>query len=248
MINAELLGELPAAAGLPAGNDTTLHDNLVAQLRVMLMGGELAAGSRISEAELCRRFMVSRTPLREALKVMAAEGFIILRPNRGAIVAPLDPNEIGPIFEFKGALERLIGLTVAERASVDEITALESIHTALGAAVAQDDHDAYTRLNFSFHQGLARASHNPVLAQNYETLQQKIWRYRFFVNEMPERLQLSFAEHEHIMTALRARTPLDLAHRLEEHNRRTGYAMTAALMHRTEDESSSKHRRTRKRG
>lgn len=248
MINAELPGEPPATTGLPAGGDTTLHDNLVAQLRVMLMGGELAAGSRIPEAELCGRFMVSRTPLREALKVMAAEGFIILRPNRGAIVAPLDPNEIGPIFEFKGALERLIGLTVAERASEDEITALESIHSELGTAAAQDDHDAYTWLNFSFHQGLARASHNPVLAQNYETLQQKIWRYRFFVNEMPERLQLSFAEHEHIMIALRARTPLDLAHRLEEHNRRTGRAMTEALMYRVEDENSSKHKRTRRRG
>lgn len=235
MVNIKMFAEHPIlaeSAESPPGGDVTLHDNLVSQLRAMLMGGDLAAGSRIPEGELCRRFSVSRTPLREALKVMAAEGFIILRPNRGAIVAPLDPGEIGPIFEFKSALERLIGLTAAERAGDEEITALEVTHDGLRSAVAQGDHDTYTRLNFRFHQGLARASHNPVLAQGYEALQHKIWRYRFVVNEMPERLQVSFAEHEHIMIALRARTPLDLAYRLEEHNRMTGQAMADTLKRR----------------
>ncbi|WP_407815390.1 GntR family transcriptional regulator, partial [Staphylococcus aureus] len=69
-----------------SGSPSTLHDNLLTGLRAMFMASELPDGSRISEAELCQRFGVSRTPLREALKVMAAEGFVILRPNRGAIV------------------------------------------------------------------------------------------------------------------------------------------------------------------
>lgn len=233
---------------LPPDDDTgepTLHGNLVAQLRAILLDGELPSGSRIPEAELCRRFNVSRTPLREALKVMAAEGFVILRPNRGAIVAPVDPDDIGPIFEFKGALERLIGLTAAERATDEEIAALEAIHFGLGDALAAGEHDEYTRLNYAFHRSLAQATRNPVLIQSYEALQQKIWRYRFAVNEDAGRLEESFAEHGRIVIALRARTPLDLAERLETHNRLTGLAMAQMMMIAAAAEKPAKRARTK---
>jgi DNA-binding GntR family transcriptional regulator len=207
----------------------TLHDRLIVQLRAIFLNGELPDGSRIPEAALCERFGVSRTPLREALKVMAAEGFVTLRPNRGAVVAPVDPTEVAPLVEFKGALERLIGLLVPLRASEADIVALERLHRELGEALAWQDHAAYTRLNYAFHQYLAQTTQNPVLAQSYEAVQQKIWRYRFTINELSDRLAESYAEHESIMIALRARTRLDLAERLEEHNRLTGEAMARAL-------------------
>lgn len=235
MTDADLLEPLllPGEPGEP-----TLHGNLVAQLRAILMEGELPGGARIPEAELCRRFGVSRTPLREALKVMAAEGFVILRPNRGAIVAPVDPEEIGPLFEFKGAVERLIGLTAAERATDEDIAGLDRIHADLKAALARDGHDDYTRLNYDFHRALAQATRNPVLIQSYEGLQQKLWRYRFIVNERHRRLEESFAEHERIIIALRARTPLDLAERLEAHSRLTGLAMVEAISRAREAEAA----------
>ena len=176
-----------------------------------------------------RALRVSRTPLREALKVMAAEGFVTLRPNRGAVVAPIDPGEIGPLVEFKGALERLIGLLAPERASDADIAELERLHLALKDALMRDEHASYTHLNFAFHQKLAQTTQNPVLVQSYEALQQKIWRYRFTINELSERLAQSYQEHERIMIALRARARLDLAERLEEHNRLTGEAMSRAL-------------------
>lgn len=246
MIEADPLDKLPSPEDTEApGGEATLHGNLVAQLRAILMEGELPAGVRIPEAQLCRRFSVSRTPLREALKVMAAEGFVILRPNRGAIVAPVDPDEIVPLFEFKGALERLIGLTAAERASPEDIAALDAIHVELKDALAQGEHDDYTRLNYAFHRGLAHATRNPVLIQAYETLQQKIWRYRFIVNEHEERLQESFAEHERIVIALRARTPLDLAERLETHNRLTGDAMAGMIKRAAEAETSKTRGKSR---
>lgn len=207
----------------------TLHELLVGQLRTVLLNGELPDGGRIPEAELCRRFGVSRTPLREALKVLAAEGFVTLRPNRGAVVAPVNPDGIGPIFELKGALERLIGLLAPERATAGDIADLETLHTNLKEALHRHDHTAYTRFNFEFHQRLALTTRNPLLAQNYEALQQKIWRYRFAVNEFSERLVESYEEHERIMIALRAGTRLDLAERLEEHNRLTCEAMTRAF-------------------
>lgn len=208
---------------------STLHDIVVPQLRAMLLEGELAAGSRIPEAELCAHFGVSRTPLREALKVMAAEGFVTLRPNRGAVVTPIDVEAVAPIFEVKGGLERLIGLLAGARAAAHDITALDAMHGELGDALDREEYATYTRLNYGFHQRLALTTGNPVLVQSYEVLQHKIWRYRFAVNENSERLAASFQEHEHIMVALRARTRLDLAERLEEHNRLTGEAMQRAL-------------------
>lgn len=207
----------------------SLHDNIVTQLRELLLNGQLTSGAKVPEAALCRRFGVSRTPLREALKVLASEGFLILRPNRGAIVAPIDPTAIIPILEVKGALERLIGLTVPERLSETEFQSLEEIHQNLRTALERNDHSEYTRLNYEFHKGLCHAARNPILSQIYESLQQKLWRFRFAVNEHYNEELRSFTEHERIMTALRARTRLDLAERLEEHNRQTGLAMMEAL-------------------
>lgn len=231
----------------PAGNEpeapesaATLHDLVVGQLRNILLEGEFAAGRRIPEAELCTRFGISRTPLREALKVMAAEGLVTLRPNRGAVVTPIDATAIGPIFELKGALEGLIGTLAALRANDAAMTALEEHHHALGEALSRRDQNAYTRLNYAFHQLLAQATGNPLLAQNYEALQQKIWRYRFAVNEFDERLVTSYQEHEHIMVALRARARLDLAERLQEHNRLTGEAMIRAFAEIAEHNPRSK--------
>jgi len=242
------LSELPdAVQTASAAEQATLHEALVSSLRAMLLEGRLPSGSRIPEAALCRYFDVSRTPLREALKVLAAEGFLELRPNRGAIVAPIDPNFLTPTFEVKGALERLIGLTAAVRATVDDLAELEQIHSRLNEHHIHHEPAAYTRLNHEFHCLMAQATHNPVLVQTYSALQQKLLRFRFAINELPERLEASFDEHEHIMVALRARARLDLAERLEEHNRRTGEAITKAFQVGSETLGSSKTRERKKR-
>ena len=209
--------------------EASLHETLVSRMRQLMIDGTLENGQRIPEAELCRMFGVSRTPLREALKVLAVQGFVQLRPNRGSIVAPIDPEQIQPIFELKGALERLIGMTAAERVTPADLDAIDALHHELGAALEQEQMDDYTRLNYAFHKGLARISGNALMCETYEGLQQRIWRYRFVVNEDFSRVADSFSEHEQIMIALRARTPLDLAARLEAHNMRTCEAMLRAM-------------------
>ncbi len=215
---------------LPADDgEASLHETLVSRMRQLMIEGTLENGQRIPEAELCRMFGVSRTPLREALKVLAVQGFVQLRPNRGAIVAPIDPDQIQPIFELKGALERLIGLTAAERVTQEDLDAIGALHHELGAALELGQMDEYTRLNYAFHKRLAQISDNALLCETYEGLQQRIWRYRFVVNEDFSRVADSFSEHEQIMIALRAKTPLDLAARLEAHNRRTCEAMLRAI-------------------
>ncbi|MDO5641748.1 MAG: GntR family transcriptional regulator [Paracoccus sp. (in: a-proteobacteria)] len=217
--------------GAPDTPGASLHDTLVADLRGLVVEGHLRSGQRVPEAALCQRFGISRTPLREALKVIAAEGFVHLRPNRGAVVAPLDADEIGQIFELKGALERLIGRAVPDRAGPADIAALDALHADLGRAVDRGDLAVYSQLNHDFHQHLADLLGNPLLSQTYDTLQKKIWRCRMLVNAGPERLHASYAEHEAIMIAIRARTPRDLAARLVTHNDRTCAAMRAAVAH-----------------
>lgn len=215
------------AAPAPEETETgTLHEQIVSKLRAVLLNGELADGARIPEAQLCLRFGISRTPLREALKVLAAEGFIELRPNRGSIVAPIDPVEVGHLFEMKGSVEHMIGRLAAVRATDGDAARIERAHAELGG---HPDPAVYTALNQDFHRALAAATHNPVLVQTYDNLQKRVLRLRFVVNENPTRVAQSFGEHEGIMVAFRARARLDLAERLEEHNRLTGEAVRRAL-------------------
>lgn len=204
----------------------SLHEQIVDRLRSVLVNGELPYGTRIPEAQLCLRFGVSRTPLREALKVLAAEGFVELRPNRGSIVAPIDPVEVAHLFELKGVIEHAIGRFAAVRATPEDRARIERAHAELGN---HTDPTTYTALNQAFHHALAGAAHNPPLLQTYENLQKRVLRLRFVVNENPARVAQSFVEHENIMVAFRAGARLDLAERLEEHNRLTGEAAMAAL-------------------
>ncbi|WP_428032507.1 GntR family transcriptional regulator [Ancylobacter sp.] len=213
----------PTTAPEEAG---TLHEQIVTKLRAVLLNGELSDGARIPEAQLCLRFGISRTPLREALKVLAAEGFIELRPNRGSIVAPIDPVEVAHLFEMKGSVEHTIGRLAAVRATAEDARRIEQAHAALGHP---PDPAAYTALNQEFHRALAASTQNPILLQTYDNLQKRVLRLRFVVNENPARVAQSFGEHEGIMVAFRARARLDLAERLEEHNRLTGEAVMRTL-------------------
>ena len=100
------------AASTVSGRQT-LHESLLERLRQMIQDGELAPGTRLSEQSLCERFGVSRTPLREALKILAADGYLDWRANRGIHVAEIQAREVVAAFELLGGLERLIGEIVA---------------------------------------------------------------------------------------------------------------------------------------
>ncbi|NDV87672.1 FCD domain-containing protein [Aurantimonas aggregata] len=218
------LNEAPTRPG-----PTNLHDQVIAELRDLVTRGELVEGKRVPEAALCQRLAISRTPLREALKVLAAEGFIALRPNRGAVVVPIDRAAVAAVFEVKGGLERLIGLLLPERIGRPQLAHLEQLHEQLRSHYQDGGVAAYTRLNHEFHAALAAATRNDALVQVYSGLQQKILRARFAINEQPARIGQSMAEHDGIMVMLRAGAAQDLAHRLEEHNRLTGEAILRQL-------------------
>ena len=113
---------------LPFPGDRTLHTDLLAGLRDVINKGDLAPGARVPEKALCERFGISRTPLREALKVLAAEGLVELRPNRGARVAMLGDEHLGHLFEVIAALEAEGGRLACQRITPDALAEIQGLH------------------------------------------------------------------------------------------------------------------------
>ena len=200
------------------GQTVTLHDGLLGRLRDMIIEGELAPGTRLRERELTEWLGVSRTPLREALKVLAAERLIELAPNRGARIASLGEVEIRHMFELMGALEALAGRLAAARASEADLLELQAMHLQMRAHYVRHDLPAYFRLNQAIHRRIVAAAGNPLLAQSYDQLAGRIRRPRFLASQWdPARWTQAIEEHEGIMAALAARDGDLLSHLLEAH-------------------------------
>src|SRR4051812_12677899 len=118
-----------APAGLdPAREEPSLHDEILTRLRDHLVEGNLPDGSRVLERQLCEMLGISRTPLREALKVLASEGLVELLPNRGARVRQLNEHDLGELFDLMGGLESLAGRLACEKISDEEILGIERLH------------------------------------------------------------------------------------------------------------------------
>src|SRR3954471_321656 len=124
----------------------SLHDQLVAKLREMILSSELRPGSALPEKMLCESFGVSRTPLREAFKVLASEGLIELRPHRTPQITQIDPDEITAVFEVMVTLERLVGLRSASLATPKEIAAIDAMHAELVTLHRDGSRGAYFRM------------------------------------------------------------------------------------------------------
>ena len=208
------------AANIVVGRQT-LHESLLERLRQMIQDGELAPGSRLSEQGLCERFGVSRTPLREALKILAADGYLDWRANRGIRVAEIQPDEVVAAFELLGGLERLIGETVSQRMTADDLQRLEAMHADMVRLHARSDRSAYFRLNQAIHAELARLTRNAVIEDVYRSVQRRVYRARALSNTERLRWDASVQEHERIMAALRARDPARLAAELVGHSNAT---------------------------
>jgi DNA-binding GntR family transcriptional regulator len=195
----------------------SLHERVGAAVRDLIVEGALKPGSRISERQLCARFGISRTPLREALKVLAREGLVELLPNRGARVAQLDPKDVGDMFDLMAVLEALAGRLAAQRITGAELDEIRALHYEMLAAHARRDLPAYFQRNQAIHEAILRAARNPILATTYQGLAGRIRRARYLANMTVERWNEAVREHEAMLAALAARDSEGLARILGEH-------------------------------
>ena len=196
-----------------------LHEEAVAYVRTMLLEGEIPPGTRIPERELCERLKISRTPLREALKVLAAEGLVQLLPNRGSRAAKLTDKDMRDLFEVCQGLEALAGELACERISDDEIAEVAAAHTAMAQHYRNGDLISYYRCNRAIHEAIVAAAGNPVLSGLYESVTARIRRARYVTPMTPPRWALALQEHEAILNALRRRDGVGLSHILRTHLR-----------------------------
>jgi len=196
-----------------------LHEEVVGRVRAMLLEGEIPPGARIPERDLCEKLQISRTPLREALKVLAAEGLVQLLPNRGSRAAKLTDKDMRDLFEVCQGLEALAGELACERITDAEIAAVAAAHAAMAQHYQDNDLLQYYRCNRAIHEAIVTAAGNPVLSGLYESVTARIRRARYVTPMTPPRWELALQEHEAILNALLRRDALGLAHILRTHLR-----------------------------
>lgn len=207
----------------------SLHDETVAVLREMIVDGTLPPGQRIPEPSLCEELGISRTPLREAIKVLASEGLVELMPSLGAVVTEITVDDVEAMFEMMAGLELQVGRLVAARATDDEVRELQDLHGRMVLRHRDGLRAEYFDLNQQIHLRLAQCSGNRFLAADYARYLGKIRRARYLANLSQSRWNESVAEHEEIMAALAARDGALLGELLREHLNRTGLIVIAAI-------------------
>ena len=199
----------------------SLHDEVVGRVRDMIVEGRLAADTRIHEGRLCEQLGVSRTPLREALKVLAMEGLVDLSPNRGAIVRAITPKDMRDMLRVLGQLEALAGELACAAAADADVAAIEEMHARMMAHYAQRNRMEYFKLNQAIHSAIVRLADNPTLQSLHESLQARIKRIRYVGNDRDGQWADAVGDHEAMVAALRARDGAALGRVLKGHLERT---------------------------
>lgn len=212
-----------------AATRRALHAAVLMRLRDMIVEGELAPGARLNERVLCEKLQVSRTPLREAMKMLAAEGLLILLPNRGAAVPRLSAEDIRHTFELMAALEAANGELACQRIAAEELDEIRALHYEMLACYARRDLPGYYKRNYAIHSLINLAARNPVLTRTYRTINARIQALRFRSNFNREKWEAAVEEHEAMLEALAKRDGERMREILTRHLRHKCEAVLAEL-------------------
>lgn len=224
-------------AGGAGREEPSLHGEILARLRDYIVEGNIPDGGRVPERQLCAMFGISRTPLREALKVLASEGLVDLLPNRGARVRQLSVHELGELFDVMGGLEALAGRLACDNITDQEIAEIERLHYEMYGFYLHRDMHGYFQVNQLIHQKIVEASRNATLQATYANFAGRIRRIRYSANfaRKRERWGEAMREHEMILEALRRRAASELSDILFHHLRNK---RTAAIEHLSETDTT----------
>jgi DNA-binding GntR family transcriptional regulator len=210
-------GSADSGSGFPKVERQRLHDLVVEHLQNLIIEGGLEPGAKLNERELCERLGISRTPLREAMKVLATEGLIEIVPNRGAFVSRMDETEIRETFELMSGLEAMSGELAAERISPAEIAEIKALHADMLARRSERDLAGYYSLNQAIHNKINEAARNSVMREVYLSVNRRLMALRFKSNFREDRWDRAVAEHDEMIQALEKRDGKRLATILRQH-------------------------------
>ena len=207
----------------------SLHDTIVNRIRSMIYDGDLKPGEKVPEKMLCETLGISRTPLREALKVLASEGTLELLPNRGARVARLTAEDVDEMFPVMGALEGLSGELACAKATDADIAELRALHYQMALHHTRAERAEYFAIKQKIHEKIMAVAGNDLLVTMYEGLAGRIRRARYISSITSGRWDEAMAEHEEILAALEARDAPRLAAILKGHLRNKCEAVKEVL-------------------
>jgi len=186
---------------------SSLHDDVADRLRELIFGGALAPGSFLDEPKLAGELEISRTPLREALKVLTAEGLVRHEPRRGCFVAEVTEKDLDEIFPVIALLEGRCAYEAAVNASDADLEALEALHDKLSRHAKARRINDYYAANFAIHEAIIKLAANHWLAQVITGLRKIVKLARLQQLHAPGRLDQSLSEHLAVFAALKARDP-----------------------------------------
>jgi DNA-binding GntR family transcriptional regulator len=185
----------------------SLHDEVAARLRERIFAGEWAPGSFLDEVRLAEDMHISRTPLREALKVLTAEGLVRHEPRRGCFVAEVTEKDLDEIFPVLALLEGRCAYEAAQNASDADLQALEELHQKLSRHAKAKRINEYYEANFAIHEAIIQLADNRWLAGVIGDLRKIVKLARLQQLHAPGRLEQSLSEHLAVFAALKARDP-----------------------------------------
>lgn len=194
-----------------------LHEEAADRIRDLIVQGQLAPGTRLNERLLTAQFGLSRTPLREAFKVLATEGLVELLPNRGAIVSQIDAERLAQTLAVMGALEALAGEFACLNATEAQLNEIRALHYEMLAHHARGDLAGYFKFNQAIHLKIVKYSGNAVLHTTYRQMNGYVRRARYMANLSRERWDAAIGEHNEILAALGARDAKRLKALLSDH-------------------------------
>lgn len=183
----------------------SLHEQVADTLRQQIFGGQLTPGSFVDEVTLCEHLEISRTPLREALKVLTAEGLVRHEPRRGCFVNEVTEQDLDEIFPVIALLEGRCAHEAALHASDGDLEALEVLHDRLQKAARSKRIVDYYESNFAIHEAIITLANNRWLAQVIADLRKILKLARLQQLHAPGRLEQSLSEHMAVFAALKAR-------------------------------------------
>lgn len=201
----------------------TLAERLRQKLEEAIASGRLEPGSRLDEQEIALRFGVSRTPVREAFRLMAANHLIELRGRQGATVRSIRAPELIEMFQVMAELEGLCARLAARRVSKAWGGEIATVHQRLIVAGERGDIDAFYDINQEFHEAIYEASRNAFLAEQTRKLRNQVAGYRRRVTHMPNRIADTIREHEAIMQAVLAHDSERAHSAMRDHVNLLGY-------------------------
>jgi len=203
----------------------------------MIRTGEIASGRLVLEADLVRRLGMSRTPVREALRRLEAEGYLRPTSGRGYVVVELSHEDLFNVYRVRGALEGLAAEHAAARATSEDLVRLDGLYDRMSDAANRSDDEALTRLNSEFHSAIADVSGNTYLKSMLEDIHEVFERFRPNAVAQPVRRSDAHSEHGQLIRALRIGDQ-QLARALAEAHVRRALELRRELVARTEEDGA----------